>query len=218
SPPLGWPLWCPRLAEGVMGVLFPKLCPQQRPALTLLGLGKEMQPMLRQPSYKLSRWALPWGVGIWLTVLAVSQAAADQIYFNDFQGAVGPEWSSQQTSIPRVGARRFLGDFDNGTVSLTLNNLPQHLALTVSFDLFIIRSWDGNDPGFGPDVWQFGIGGGPTLLTTTFTNIDFPVGGAPDGRRQAYPGMFPGGDFPARTGAVENNTLGYTFFFSSIGA
>jgi endonuclease YncB( thermonuclease family) len=82
----------------------------------------------------------------------------------------------------------------------------------VSFDLFLIRTWDGNDR-FGADVWDLSVAGGPTLLHTTFSNVDFTSGQD----RQAYPDPFPGGDHPGRTGAVENNSLGYTFNFSGIG-
>lgn len=160
----------------------------------------------------------PFGWVLGLLILSAQPAAADTVYFNNFEGAVGPEFSTGLTSVTPVGGRRFLGEFGNGTVSLSLSNLPAHDQLTVSFDLFIIRSWDGNDPGFGPDVWNLSVAGGPTLLNTTFSPVDFPVGTPiPAPRRQAFPDAFPGGDNPARTGAAENNTLGYTFFFGSIG-
>ena len=127
------------------------------------------------------------------------------VYSNDFEGAVGPEWSNTSTDTTPVGARKFLGRFGNGTVSLALANLPPHTQATVSFDLYIIHSWDGNDSGTaGPDIWDLSVAGGPTLLRTTFCQ-------APSCSRQAYPGTYPGGDNPARTGATENNTLGYTF-------
>ena len=44
------------------------------------------------------------------------------------------------------------------------------------------------------------------MLHTTFSNISHI-----EGYSQAYPDAYPGGDYPARTGAAENNTLGYTF-------
>jgi uncharacterized repeat protein (TIGR01451 family) len=126
---------------------------------------------------------------------------------------VGSEWSSTSIDITPVGARKFLGQFGNQTVSLSLNDLPNHTALTISFDLFIIRTWDGNQilhptgsgtPG--PDEWELNVVGGPVLLHTTFTNIDQDP---PFNFRQAYPDNYPGGDHPARTGAIEVNTLGF---------
>jgi len=158
------------------------------------------------------------GVALWVGVFAMPPAAAELVYFNDFEAGQTTGFNTSQTSLTPLGNRRFLGEFGNGTVSLTLTNLPAHDLLTISFDLFIIRSWDGNDLANGPDVWNLSVTGGPTLLNTTFTNSDFPVGTpVPQPRRQAYPDVFPGGDNPARTGAAENNTLGYTFFFGSIG-
>jgi serine/threonine protein kinase len=127
------------------------------------------------------------------------------IYSNDFQGTVGSEWSSQLTDITQSG-RRFLGQFCNDIVSLTLNDLPSHTNVTVSFDLFIIRTWDGNrHPGPGPDVWDLSVAGGQTLLHTTFANAD-----PSNTRRQAYPGTYPGGEHPGRTGAAEIDTLAFT--------
>jgi hypothetical protein len=111
--------------------------------------------------------------------------------------------------------RRFLGQLGNDTVRLTLNCLPSHTAATVDFDLFIIRSWDGNivlqpDTGYGvgPDIWGLSVAGGPTLLHTTFTNYTVWPGFE---FRQAYPGAYPGGDYAPRTGAKENDSLGYSF-------
>jgi len=143
-------------------------------------------------------------------ILTTSPALAHQIYFNDFEAPVGPEWSNTTKDITPVGARTFLGQFDNETVSLTLASVSAG-NVTVSFELFIIDTWDGHgdeieDPSWGPDVWDCSVGGGPTLLNTTFaTHVP---------RRQAYPDTYPG-DLgleplhPHNTGAVEVGTLGY---------
>src|SRR6185369_1342986 len=137
-----------------------------------------------------------------------------EVYQNDFEGAVGPEWSNNRTETTPLGARRFLGQFANGTVSLSLTNLPEHTAITASFDLFIIRSWDGNQPIDGEE-WDLSVGGGPTLLHTTFCNLDILSGIQPGPltptRMQAYPSWYPGPDNAPRTGATETNTLGYFF-------
>jgi hypothetical protein len=124
-------------------------------------------------------------------------------------------------------AQRFLGEFggpqigtpgDPGyihtrveqTVSLTLRDLPPHATLKVSFDLYILKSWDGLSPAYGPDRWTLGIAGGPVLLATTFSNN--PKAKA-DGSYQNYPHAK---SLP-RSGAVSTNTLGFgTFFGDSI--
>ncbi len=135
--------------------------------------------------------------------------AGPVVYANDFEGTVGPEWSNTSVDIA-PGGRRFLGQFGSEAVSLALTCLPAHELVIVSFDLYVIRSWDGNmitrpSSGaiVGPDVWGMSVDGGPTLLQTTFTNWpDFS---------QAYPGAYPGGDYASQAGAAEINALGYTY-------
>ena len=128
---------------------------------------------------------------------------AEVIYQNDFGGVVGPEWSSTSVSTTPVGANQFLGEFSTQTVRLSLAGLPSHTDITVSLDLYIIRTWDGNGTGNGPDEWEVAVASGPTLLHTTFSNIEAPT------LPQAYPDAYPGDDHPAGTGAAETGTLGY---------
>ncbi len=120
-------------------------------------------------------------------------------------------------------ASRFLGEFggpaigkpgDVGwnrtrveqTVSLALRELPAHAALKVSFDLLVLKSWDGNSPAYGPDRWSVAVAGGPTLLTTTFSNNPKV---AAEGSHQDYPKP----QSAPRIGAVSTDTLGYSNFF-----
>jgi subtilisin-like proprotein convertase family protein len=124
------------------------------------------------------------------------------VYGNDFETGVGPEWSVPLLSQTPSG-RKFLGEFNNVEVTLTVTNLVPHQQLDVSYDLFILKSWDGlSDPG--PDHWDFTFAGS-NVLHTTFSNFpDYPYF-----QHQSYPGQYPTGDFPGRTGASEINTLGY---------
>lgn len=119
----------------------------------------------------------------------------------DFQGAVNPAWSATNTTTTPWGNRRILGLFTNQTVALTLTNLPTHNAVSLSFDLMLAYSWDGNNPTSGPDRWTVQVSNGPVLLDTTFSNVG--------SERQDYPSAIGEGSFPAWTGAVETNTLGY---------
>lgn len=78
----------------------------------------------------------------------------------------------------------------------------------MSFDLYLLRSWDGNDTtsgntAVGPDLWKFGVSSN-TLLITTFSN--WSTG------HQAYPLTYPNSNQPAFTAATEIKTLGYEFF------
>jgi len=134
----------------------------------------------------------------------IGTAKVDQVvYFDDFEGDIGPEWSSRKIDVTPKGKRRYLGQFANETVTLHLEDLLPHNELTISFDLFVIRSWDGNHPVHGRDVWNLTARGVGTLLHTTFSN--WSKAG------QSYPKAYGQGDFPMKTGAAEKGTLGYAF-------
>ena len=117
------------------------------------------------------------------------------IYSNDFEKETGAEWSNQKTDATPKGGRKFLGQFGNGEIVLRLKDLPDHKYLRLSFELFIIRTCDGAD-----DFWSVRLEGGPELLNCTFGN------GAD---KQTFPDNWPGPWHPCRTGAAENNSLGY---------
>ncbi|BCU13925.1 SBBP repeat-containing protein [Microcystis aeruginosa] len=125
----------------------------------------------------------------------------NNIYSNNFETSAGSEWSKTNRSTTPIGGRKFLGAFNNDTVSLTLNNpLLNNNTITVEFDLFIIRGWIGNGYG-GGNIFTLATSNGQTLVNTTFSNY----GNSP----QSYPNSVGQGNYPGRTGAVENNTLGY---------
>ncbi len=153
-------------------------------------------------------------------------ASAATVYINDFQGAVGSEWSNTGVaSAPNPdygGTRLFLGEFGNETVSLSLNGLPTHGLTTVSFSLYLMRSWDGNattvvngDP-LGPDHWTLNVAGGPSLLNTTFSNGNpagqaYSPGPSATSCNAGYNAVMPAGVYNPMTGASECYSLGYTF-------
>jgi hypothetical protein len=157
-------------------------------------------------------------ITIYLTVVLIGIALtagttnAGIIYFNDFESVVGSEWSNTSTDITPVGSRRFLGQFANDdSVSLSLVNLPVHQSVTISFDLFVIQSWDGTSSDWGPDIWQLSLGDGTVLLSTTFSNT------GEDDHLQSYPGSYSSlEEYPAYTGAAQINTLGYEFYGDSV--
>jgi hypothetical protein len=130
--------------------------------------------------------------------------ALDWSYSEDFEsGMAGPEWSNRQVAISPSG-QRFLGRLTNGAVTLTLTDLPAHNEATVALDLYLIRSWDGNNPDSGPDIVEFSLGDA-LLKRTTFSNVHR----LDDPHPQAFPGDYPGDSYPAATGASGINTLGY---------
>jgi len=171
----------------------------------------------RDVSRQLTRLNLRTGFAAWTNPKDITKTV-----FADNFGAPSPrrEWTSAQVgddhsaltiSKTPIGGRLFLGEFSNRPILLNLVDLPDHKEIAISFDLFIIRTMDGNDsrPPNGPDIWSLGILDGPTIIQTTFWNA------TPDDnprlKIQAYPGEYPGGHNEGYTGAVEKNSLGYTF-------
>ena len=119
--------------------------------------------------------------------------------------------------------QRFLGEFggppigvpgDPGynhtrvdqTISLSLSNLQAHGSLQLAFDLYTLKSWDGNSPAYGRDRFILNVTGGRTLLDTTFSNNPKTD---TDGSYQDYPAT---NSLPW-AGTLSTNRLGYSRFF-----
>ncbi len=137
-----------------------------------------------------------------------ASAHADISYFNDFNIGAGPGWSSSTVETSPNGLHRFLGQFSNDTVSLTLNGVGAGSQVSLSFDFLAIRTWDGN-AGVnvpGPDVFTTAVRGGPILVSSTFS-----VGDPESRQRMSYPNPSGIGSHVSRTGAVSADDLGYTF-------
>ena len=122
-------------------------------------------------------------------------------YQNDFETKeVGSEWSRSLISTTPSG-REFLGKFANDRVILQLESLPKHRYIVVSFDLFVMASWDGNDLRWGPDIWTFIVDDSLTLVNASFSTKR--------SAEQSYPDVYQKASHPAYTGATERQTLGY---------
>jgi uncharacterized protein (TIGR03437 family) len=139
--------------------------------------------------------------------------------------------SSGQQTVATVaspnGRQRFLGEFGGpvivgappydpqhfvtveASITLTLRDLKPHTFVTVAFDLYVLKSWDGNNRTYGPDRWRLRVQDGPTLLDTTFSNN--PKTGA-DLSQQNYPVA----NSLQQSATASLNTLGYTFYGDSI--
>jgi CSLREA domain-containing protein/uncharacterized repeat protein (TIGR01451 family) len=135
------------------------------------------------------------------------------LYDQDTDTNLADHWTNAATSTPTCGdPMPFLGEFNNETENLHLSQMPAHSVVTVSFDLYLLRSWDGNmDKNgsgalIGPDVFDLRQTESQNpLLHATFSNWDKLF------YRQSFPNSFPGGDYPARTGASKNNSMCYTY-------
>lgn len=155
-------------------------------------------------------------IGLGFLFLLIEHAPATQIYFNNFQNEdpVGSEWSSKRTdTVPNpdlVSWGTFLGQFGGeDTVTLSLSGLSNRF-ITLSFDAYFIRSWDGNATTYGPDRFSVSTGTGLTLLDATFSN------GNPAGQSYVGNGMeapaYAGSGNTSMTGSEQQFSLGYWFY------
>jgi gliding motility-associated-like protein len=104
-------------------------------------------------------------------------------YSEDFEGAVGTEWTDNSTQLFR--GETVLGEFNinsTGQPTLNLTGLPAHDSIRIVFDFYAFDTWNGNNLTFGPDLWNLSVDG-VSLLNTTFCKDAFTA--------QAYPDDFP---------------------------
>lgn len=162
-------------------------------------------------------------------VLCTSGAceAPDGIYTNNFDTASpGPAfWSAYPITTSPNGTQTFLGEFSNGDIRFTYPDTEPtgHHMIKVSFDLYIIRSWDGNKTRnnagqlVGEDRWQFRLLNAADQVSRTYVDTTFTNYVEPRFKlfRQSYPGSFPGNpltsDNLGKTGSVMQNSMGYQF-------
>jgi len=112
------------------------------------------------------------GAAVMLLVAAQKPDGTKVVYeenFNDFDKDLKTAWSNPKADVTMNGKTRFLGQFGSESVKLTLDKLPPHKTVTVLFDLYILRTWDGDNPGDGPDVWGLKLEDTAVLINTTFT-------------------------------------------------
>ena len=141
-------------------------------------------------------------------VVVVSQAAlfaaASQtgvIYSNDFQAGSTAGWSTSGVATSPSG-EKFLGELGNETSTLTLDSLAAHDTVSVEFDLYILKSWDGSGQFCcGPDTFKF------TLNNTNFFEDTFS-----NTSSSGNFGSFSDSESAQKTGV---NTLGYSFIGDS---
>lgn len=125
------------------------------------------------------------------------------IYNNDFE--TNDLTNIKGGLIDQFNSSKVLGRYNNGDFILSLNNLPQHDLIIVSFDLYIHDNWRGELLPDGPAIWQMRIDGGP-YINTTFSNLACPVGNiCPP---QSYPDNYPNNNHNPRSGAYRTDLPG----------
>ena len=154
------------------------------------------------------------------TPLLLAALAAARVALPAVAGQVdetdGLEWSNRAANNTPEFDRQFRGDFNNDLVTATLDNLRPHEMLQISFQLFILRSWDGmgrtkGNSRIGPDYIRVGLEDGRTLLHASFSNTPVLQGFDDQCNWQGYPSPVPGDKCPFMTGADLKNVLGYFY-------
>jgi hypothetical protein len=127
------------------------------------------------------------------------------VYNNDFE--TDDLSNITNGAIGQFNNSAVLGPFNRGAFALTVNNLPTHDLITISFDLFIHDSWDGNKAApDGPDIWEMLVDGGP-LINATFSNVECLPGMACS--PQSFPNDYPNNYNNPRTGASRIDLPGF---------
>lgn len=144
--------------------------------------------------------------GATLVALAAGTCLANITYREDFQHGAGPEWSHRLVDAAPFHGQRILGQFGNQTVRLSIPEVREGDLVRLEFDFCAIRTWDGGSIGgaSGADLFSTGVGGGPILLSETFS-----VGDLDSRQRMSYGTGAGGVANRSRWGAIANDSLGY---------
>jgi len=128
-----------------------------------------------------------------------------EVYNNDFE--TNNLSNITNGVISQFNGTAVLGTYNKGNFILRLDNLPKHDLITVSFDLYIHDTWDGNKPApDGPDIWQMLVDGS-TYIYTTFSNYPCITGDfCPP---QSYPFDYPNNFNNPKTGAYRTDLPGF---------
>lgn len=93
--------------------------------------------------------------------LALSMSAntfATEVYSSDFESGIDSAWSGSTPSSYNSNFSNFLGRMGNDVTSFSLDGLGSGTKeITVTFDLYLIDSWDGDSWIWGTD--KFNVGG-----------------------------------------------------------
>ncbi|MCL4222190.1 MAG: hypothetical protein KJZ65_12570 [Phycisphaerales bacterium] len=132
--------------------------------------------------------------GVFVAFSSVALAQEVQVFYTDFDSGLAPEITGV-ASIESVQGFAGLGntgnifsgnllrnDAVNGATVITLTNLPTHEAISISFLLAVLDSWDSINGSRSPDYFNV-IVDGVTVFQTTFAqasgNVNYqpPAGG-----------------------------------------
>ncbi len=129
------------------------------------------------------------------------------VYNNDFES--GNLTNITNGIISPFNGSKVLGNYNNGQFDLVINDLPEHNAVDISFDLYIHDNWVGAQQfqsNSGPDIWQMKVDN-QMYINTTFNNYACAEGNiCPP---QSYPADYPNQSNNPRSGASQTGLPGF---------
>jgi len=139
---------------------------------------------------------------------AKSTDSEAEVYSNDFES--GDLTKIANGTISQFNGSKVLGNYNNGEFALSINDLPAHDIIDITFDLYIHDSWEGvqsaNDQIDGPDIWQMSVDN-RIYINTTFANFDCVPGNfCPP---QSYPADYPVQSYNPKSGASRTDLPGF---------
>ncbi|MBD1392314.1 hypothetical protein [Mucilaginibacter glaciei] len=127
-----------------------------------------------------------------------------EVYGNDFDTADLTHITNGR--IIKFNNTAVLGNYNNDGFALTINDLPKHDLVTISYDLYIHDSWDGNKLApDGPDIFSMLVDGNP-YINASFSNS--PCGVGVFCEPQSYPLDYPNNYSNPKAGAFRTDLPG----------
>ena len=128
------------------------------------------------------------------------------VYSNDFESK--DLANTEGVVINNYNGSNVAGYYNDDQFSVSLNALPSHDYVKISFDLYIHNYWDGNSTGnmvviTGPDIWSMKVDDSFIIQTTfsnTVCNVIYCL-------QQSYPNNYPFQNNP-QSGAYNTNLPG----------
>jgi len=111
-------------------------------------------------------------IGVGFSLSGCSKSGYDEtiVYNNNFK--TGSTEKLQGALLYKKDGELFVGRYNNGGFSLTIDNLPSHKAIQITAEPYFHDTWDGNN-NFGgitgPDIWIMQVDG-KDLVNATFSN------------------------------------------------
>ena len=132
------------------------------------------------------------------------------VYSNDFEK--GDTTNLTGGKLGQFNGSKVLGQFSKGDFKLTVNNLPGHDLVMVTFDLYIHDNWRGELLPDGPAIWTMLIDNVP-YINATFSNLDCISGNTCP--PQSYPLNYPNNYNNPKAGAYRTDLPGVCSLQSS---